>query len=349
MPKVSVCIPTFNRSANLRHTIQAVLNQTYTDYEILVSDDASVDDSEAVVASFNDPRITYYRNPTNIGLYQNWNRLIELATGEYVAIYHDHDIYLPTILERSVHLLDKYPSANFVHTGHLYFDANKRFVKLNIDEFPEFMSGEDFQRTMMTRWGSPVLAPTAMVRRTAYDKVGLYMPERDGLWCDLDMWFRLSTIGGAAYVREPEVLYRVRIKGQYTAIFKWENEVNILNMKERQLAAHTYLSPWQRWLERMQFGSRRDYRFLTLLARALVLNEPQSVIDDGMRVLKDRTWLPTQLLGAIIVKSKLLQQIARSYFLPRHYEQTWEVGARQASEYLKTHDNDISHYLQMFA
>ena len=102
MPKVSICIPTRNRSQSLRETFLAMLAQTFQDWEIIVGDDASTDDTADVVSSFSDARIRYVRHPRNLGIYQNWNSLIALCQGEYVAIYHDHDIYLPTIVEDPV-------------------------------------------------------------------------------------------------------------------------------------------------------------------------------------------------------------------------------------------------------
>ena len=76
MPKVSICVPTHNRAGTLRNTIEAVLRQTYADWEMIICDDASADNTESVVAEYQDGRIRYYRNQTNIGLDANFNFVI---------------------------------------------------------------------------------------------------------------------------------------------------------------------------------------------------------------------------------------------------------------------------------
>src|SRR5262249_206575 len=88
-PAVSVCVPTFNRAAMLKDCIASVLGQTWQDFELIVSDNASQDDTEKVVGSFEDRRIAYHRNPSNIGQRPNWNRCLDLAAGRYVALFFD--------------------------------------------------------------------------------------------------------------------------------------------------------------------------------------------------------------------------------------------------------------------
>ena len=109
MTQISVCIPTYNRCSTLRNTISTILDQTYTEFELVVVDNASTDSTEAVIRGFTDPRIRYVRNPFNVGQIENQNRCIEEAAGEIIAIFHDDDIYHPDILRRSLAMLDKYP------------------------------------------------------------------------------------------------------------------------------------------------------------------------------------------------------------------------------------------------
>src|SRR4051812_49422897 len=115
-PAVTVAIPTFNRAALLREAIASVLSQTFGDFEVIVSDNASVDQTADMVASFADKRLRYHRNTTNLGLVGNLNRCLSLARGTYITVIHDDDRMLPTNLERKVAALQRNPRLGFVHS-----------------------------------------------------------------------------------------------------------------------------------------------------------------------------------------------------------------------------------------
>ena len=236
-PKVSVCIPTYNRADSLRVTLEAVLGQTFTDFELVICDDASTDDTRGAVKGYTDPRIRYHRNERNLGLYGNWNRCIELAAGQYISIYHDHDIYLPTILARSVALLDRHPSAGFVHTASLVIDPAGEPAGLDIRPFSELTPSAQMMRSIAGREESPVVAATAMVRTEKYAAVGGYQYEKYGIVCDRDMWFRLARVGDVGYVDEPQVFIRARAKDQETSRFRWADTVGSLTMQREHVRA----------------------------------------------------------------------------------------------------------------
>jgi len=118
LPKVSVCIPTYNCGNFLSHAIDSVLNQTFTDYELIICDNASIDDTEEIVKSYSDRRIRYFRNPTNLGMVGNWNRCIEKSTGKHVYILHADDLMLPENLDEKVRILDSNHSVGLVHSNY---------------------------------------------------------------------------------------------------------------------------------------------------------------------------------------------------------------------------------------
>jgi glycosyltransferase involved in cell wall biosynthesis len=103
-PEVSVVIPTYNRPDLLSRAIESVLDQTYTDFECLVVDDASPADSSSVVTGFDDDRLKYFEHETNQGASAARNTGIEQADGEYIAFLDDDDEWLPTKLEKQVGL-----------------------------------------------------------------------------------------------------------------------------------------------------------------------------------------------------------------------------------------------------
>ncbi len=101
-PHVTVVIPTYNRSWGLKRAIVSVLAQTFADFELIVSDDASTDDTPEVARSFTDSRIVYQRNANNLGIPGNWGAGLWLARGEYVCFLMDDDYYDPDFLTNRV-------------------------------------------------------------------------------------------------------------------------------------------------------------------------------------------------------------------------------------------------------
>jgi glycosyltransferase involved in cell wall biosynthesis len=117
--RVSVLLPTYNRAAFLPAAFQAIAGQTFTDWDLVVVDDGSTDDTEAVVSRLRDQlpqRVTYVRQP-NAGAYGARNRALDLATGSYVAFYDSDDLWLPHHLERCVAGLDVDATLDWVYAA----------------------------------------------------------------------------------------------------------------------------------------------------------------------------------------------------------------------------------------
>ena len=108
-PVVSICIPTYRGSAFIAATIESVLMQSYREFELWVVDDASPDDTEAVVRVISDPRIRYVRNEVNLGPSGNWNRCRELAQGKFYKLLPHDDLLEPNSLQRHVDILEADP------------------------------------------------------------------------------------------------------------------------------------------------------------------------------------------------------------------------------------------------
>jgi glycosyltransferase involved in cell wall biosynthesis len=109
--KVTICIPTYNRARYVREAIQSVLDQSFSDLEVLVSDNASTDDTAAVVASFADPRLRYHRHDRNIGIGPNHRSCAEMARTEWVGFLSDDDMYTPDHVSSAFSALADYPRA----------------------------------------------------------------------------------------------------------------------------------------------------------------------------------------------------------------------------------------------
>ncbi|MBP7809744.1 MAG: glycosyltransferase [Bacteroidia bacterium] len=105
-PKLSVCIPVYNGQEFIRETIDSVLNQSFKDFEIVIVDNQSIDNTTSIVKSYSDPRIKLFINDTNIGMIPNWNKAMEHATGKYIKILPADDFIYPGCLEKQVKIMD---------------------------------------------------------------------------------------------------------------------------------------------------------------------------------------------------------------------------------------------------
>ena len=103
MVKVSVLMPVYKTPEKyLRAAIESILQQTFTDFEFLILDDYPLDNRQKIVASYADKRIKYFENSQNMGISASRNKLIDMAKGEYLAVFDHDDISLPQRLEKEV-------------------------------------------------------------------------------------------------------------------------------------------------------------------------------------------------------------------------------------------------------
>src|ERR1700694_558811 len=137
-PKVSVILTTFNRASVLGQTIEDILNQTFSDFELLIADDCSSDDTRDVCAGYakQDKRIRYQRNQVNRGMPDNLNLAIQASVGEYVANLHDGDKYDQTLLEKWKEALDRAPNAAFVFNQYRVICAGESSERIYAESLP---------------------------------------------------------------------------------------------------------------------------------------------------------------------------------------------------------------------
>lgn len=299
-PKVSIGIPTFNRAQTLRKTIEAVLSQTFSDLELVICDDASTDETAEVVASYEDHRIRYIRNRKNLGLYQNINRCIELSRGEYVAVYHDHDDYLPTIVEESVKVLDAHPNVGFVHTAIRSKNSHSEIVYTFVEDWPVVMAGRTFAEKIMHRWDSPICGAVAMVRRSLCDQVG-YFDALLGASADIDMWVQLALLSDVGYVATPQAYIAMRQSGDSTASFKWSDLVGHFRLIERNLQRVYGNSPYRYRWHRARYVFARDLKLLEVFCREITYAQATQ-LQEGLAVLQEEGSPWVGLVGRVLCR-----------------------------------------------
>lgn len=129
-PLVSVGLPVYNCASYLGDAVEAILQQTFTDFELIISDNASTDGTQAICEAFaaRDKRVHYHRNAKNIGAAKNYNQLIDMAAGCYFRWAAGDDVMAPQCLQKCVDVLDEKPDVLLCHTATSLIDENGQFT-----------------------------------------------------------------------------------------------------------------------------------------------------------------------------------------------------------------------------
>ncbi len=178
VPRVSIGLPVYNGENFLAEALEACLAQTFTDFELIVSDNASTDGTAAILADYaaRDPRIRVFRQETNIGGGPNQNFVLDQARGEYYKLVAHDDLYAPTLLERCVAVLDAHPDVVLCHGDMAYIDAAGEVLYRYVYEMSTDSSSahERFRSLLYTPGGDDEygVVRTAVVRQVV--PVGSY-------------------------------------------------------------------------------------------------------------------------------------------------------------------------------
>ena len=211
-PLVSICIPVYNAEKTVASTLQSIIGQTYQNLEILVVDNASTDGTLKIIKEFEDPRIKIYRNDLNIGCEANWNRCIDLAAGEYIAIFHADDLYMPNIVEKQVlaFLENKDIGAVFALATYINVRGQPRGeyrIPLCLKRKQIYHFQEIFIATL--KYINIFFTPSCMVKGQIYKEMRAFDYKRFSTAADLDMWLRISEKTPVAILHEKLMSYRL--------------------------------------------------------------------------------------------------------------------------------------------
>lgn len=221
-PLVSVVLPTYNRANLIRDTISSVLTQTYEQFELIIADDGSTDNTEEIVTSIYDKRITYLKLP-HVGLPATpRNRAIEKCKGEFVAFLDSDDLWLPRKIEQSLVGFISVPTAGLVCSneflitdGKLTHDTlRKRRWRNRIIDFQEL-----FQENIVS-------SSTAIVRKKCLRVVGYFNEaKRFRAVEDYHLWLRIASRFRMYYIDEPLGYYRDHSGG-----LRFKSQDNLKNL-----------------------------------------------------------------------------------------------------------------------
>ncbi len=226
--KISVIMPAYNAQDYLREAIDSVLNQNYQDFEFIIINDCSTDNTEHIILSYTDPRIVYLKNEENLGVARTLNRGLDAAKGEYIARTDADDNCLPDRFTKQVAYLDAHPEVDVLGTASRSFDENGTlfFGYPTID--PEVLK-IDFL------FSCGICHPTVMLRKSTLEKHHLRYDHAFNKVEDYEMWCRMMDLG-CRITNLPDVLLDHRLhKNQVTSVYSPDMLEKLKLIHERQL------------------------------------------------------------------------------------------------------------------
>lgn len=224
---VSICIPVYNAAKYLNETLNSIVNQTYTNKEIIISDNVSTDDSPRIVKQYMQKYDIHYSTTEKhwpIGEY-NANHCVTLAKGDAVCIYHADDVYEPEIVVKCAHILKKYPNVGAVFTmANVINEKSEVFSRYSLPlELKrlarDYYHFDEIFRCVLKYENSFLICPSPMVRKSVYEQLGGFDYEKYRSASDLGLWFKIAQNFDIAIIDEPLLNVRIsRGQGSYAII-----------------------------------------------------------------------------------------------------------------------------------
>ncbi|NOT58260.1 MAG: glycosyltransferase [Deltaproteobacteria bacterium] len=226
-PRFSILLPVFNGERYVRESIDSVLAQTHTDFELLIWDDGSTDTSRAILATYRDSRIRQFTNAHNIGLFRTLNAAIGKARGELVRLWAQDDRMKPDCLAVEHEFWEQHPQIDMSYCQRDIIDADSTLVRsAPYDGTPEILTPDLVAQISFYHGSMPSNISTVVLRRSVFLRIGLF---REDLWvaADFEFWVRLSEQRLTGFIRRALLDLRAH-QGQFSR----QREVGVIFIRE---------------------------------------------------------------------------------------------------------------------
>lgn len=256
MPRVSINIATYNRGNFIREAIESVLAQTFIDWELIIVDDASTDNTKEIIAPYlADPRIKYFRNEKNLNISLTRNRGLQESRGEFVAILDSDDLWCDKEkLSKQVAFLDANPDYGLVGTGVIKIDPTGK----EIDKYQNPLSDGEVRRQILSR--NTFAHSSVLYRRQIALDLGLYDPALNAIE-DYDLWLKIGQKWHFANLPALSLKYRVHSSNISLLDRQRLMKINLDLVKKNRAFYPNFYPAMARRLVRFRF-----YRLLHLFA-----------------------------------------------------------------------------------
>lgn len=234
---ISIILPVYNGEEYLRESIDSIINQTHSNWELLILDDCSTDSTAEIAReyTFNDQRIRYYKNETNLRLPRNLNKGFAMANGEWLTWTSDDNYYYPDALERMLAVAKK--------TNSEYVIASSIVINSDGEKIEDWIAPVDaFERSI----GECVGNACFLYSRKVYETVGEYNPE--AVLCeDFDYWQRICMHYKPTVITKPLYAYRKHATSLSSIRKQAEFCQNLIDMLERNVVGYGKLNYRQKY------------------------------------------------------------------------------------------------------
>lgn len=234
-PLISVIIPTYNRTNYITQAINSVLRQTYMNFEIIVVDDGSIDNTKEIVASYVSGILKYVFQE-NSGPSAARNMGIRLARGEYIAFLDSDDLWDPQKLEIQTAMFRDDPALGIVFSNVRYVDGNDKIIRDSIAQKGYEFSGDYIKETLEIRFPFPS-SSAVMIKKEVVEEVGLF-DESLRLGEDGDLWLRTAFLFKVGYIKRPLVsvrMHRISLIHQTTASNKYISALRVYERYRKEI------------------------------------------------------------------------------------------------------------------
>lgn len=225
-PKVSVLIPAYNYAQYLPEAIDSVLAQTYVDFELIVVDNCSTDNTEEIVNNYakNDARIKFVQNQENIGMYRNYNQALLYASGKYIKFLNADDKFEPTLLEKFVNVLENDTTISIITSYRQFFGSKNDILQ------PRYKGRIEAKTAILAslRHGNWIGEPTTVMFRRSNLNLGLFDISLL-MFADQDMWLRHLRVGDLYIIDEVLSFFRIH-EEQGTAYLTSNRDKRLFNL-----------------------------------------------------------------------------------------------------------------------
>lgn len=237
-PLISVILTVYNGGEYLKKSVESVLKQDMPEFEFLVLDDCSTDDTYKWLQGVKDDRVKLFRNETNKGLFPNLNFLIEQSNSPLIKLWSHDDIMFPFCLSAIVDFHQQHPNIGFSYSAREMIDENGKSKENNVvDNTPEIISTELHARIAYYTGSIAGNIANVCIRKTALDKVGLFK-EHMKISADFDMWVRLAAFYETGFIREKLIKLR-----DHSGQLSRDEKYYLLHVRE-DLEVYTYLNSY---------------------------------------------------------------------------------------------------------
>jgi len=203
---VTVLMPAYNVSAYIRESIDSILAQTYTEFEFLIINDGSTDDTEEIILSYKDPRIIYIKNESNIGYIASLNKGIDHISSKYIVRMDADDLALPHRIEKQVAFMESRPDVAVCGSGKINFYSGK-----NKTETSTYTITDEKNLLFSSIFNTSIPHPSAILRNELLQKYALRYDPAYYFAEDKAMWLDMAEFGALANIEEPLIKYRIHL------------------------------------------------------------------------------------------------------------------------------------------